>query len=62
MNKPRLVIGITGSSGIIYGIRLLEVLKTLSIETHLVMSKAALSAVENFFVSDKAAAGGNGGK
>jgi large subunit ribosomal protein L4 len=28
----------------------------------LVMSKAALSAVENFFVSDKADAGGNGGK
>jgi len=41
MNKPRIIIGISGSSGIIYGIRLLEVLKTLSIETHLVVSKAA---------------------
>ncbi len=39
-NNPRLIIGISGSSGIIYGIRLLEVLKTLSVETHLVISKA----------------------
>ncbi|MBL7481705.1 UbiX family flavin prenyltransferase [Legionella bononiensis] len=39
-NKPRLIIGISGSSGIIYGIRLLQVLKNLSIETHLVVSKA----------------------
>lgn len=38
--QPRLIIGITGSSGIIYGIRLLEVLQTLPIETHLVVSKA----------------------
>lgn len=41
MNKPRIIIGISGSSGIIYGIRLLEVLKTLSVESHLVVSKAA---------------------
>lgn len=40
MSHPRLVIGITGASGIIYGIRLLEILKTLPIETHLVVSKA----------------------
>lgn len=41
MQHPqRLIIGISGSSGIIYGIRLLEVLRTLSIETHLVVSKA----------------------
>lgn len=38
--KPRIIIGITGSSGIIYGIRLLQVLKELAIETHLVVSKA----------------------
>jgi flavin prenyltransferase len=36
----RLIIGISGSSGIIYGIRLLEVLKNLPIETHLVVTKA----------------------
>ena len=40
MSPPRLIIGITGSSGIIYGLRLLEVLKSLSIETHLVVTKA----------------------
>ena len=38
--NPRLIIGISGSSGIVYGVRLLEVLKQLSIETHLVISKA----------------------
>ncbi|MFZ4077339.1 MAG: UbiX family flavin prenyltransferase [Legionellaceae bacterium] len=40
MSPTRLIIGITGSSGIIYGIRLLQVLKTLSIETHVVVTKA----------------------
>jgi 4-hydroxy-3-polyprenylbenzoate decarboxylase len=37
----RLVVGISGASGVIYGVRLLELLKPLPIETHLVMSKAA---------------------
>ena len=37
----RLVVGITGASGVAYGLRLLEVLKNGPIETHLVMSKAA---------------------
>ena len=41
MKKLRLIIGITGASGIIYGIRLLEVLKPTPIETHLIVSKAA---------------------
>jgi 4-hydroxy-3-polyprenylbenzoate decarboxylase len=41
MKKTRLIIGITGASGIIYGIRLLEVLKKTPIETHLIVSKAA---------------------
>jgi flavin prenyltransferase len=41
--KPvrRMVVGITGATGIIYGVRLLEALRTLEIETHLVVSKAA---------------------
>ena len=34
----RLIIGISGASGVIYGIRLLEVLRDTDIETHLVMS------------------------
>jgi len=37
----RLVVGISGASGVIYGIRLLEVLRQQAVETHLVMSKAA---------------------
>lgn len=41
MNKKRLIIGITGATGIVYGIRLLQVLRQTDIETHLVMSKPA---------------------
>lgn len=37
----RLIIGISGASGVIYGIRLLELLRPTPIETHLVMTKAA---------------------
>ncbi len=38
----RLIIGMSGASGVIYGIRLLEVLKQLTdVETHLVMSDSA---------------------
>ena len=35
----RLVIAITGSSGVIYGIRMLETLKKLGVESHLIMSE-----------------------
>ena len=35
----KLIIAITGSTGVIYGIRMLETLKKLDIETHLVMSE-----------------------
>ena len=35
----RLIVGITGASGSIYGIRLLERLRTLDVETHLVLSR-----------------------
>ncbi len=42
MSAPmRLVIGISGASGVVYGVRLLEVLRETEIETHLVMSRAA---------------------
>lgn len=37
----RLIVGISGASGVVYGVRLLEILKSLKIETHLVMTKAA---------------------
>jgi flavin prenyltransferase len=40
--KQRLIVGISGASGVIYGIRLLEVLQQVeALETHLVMSAAA---------------------
>lgn len=37
----RLIVGITGASGAIYGVRLLKLLQPLMIETHLVMSLSA---------------------
>ncbi len=38
----KIVVGMTGATGIIYGIRLLEALKTLKVETHLVLSDWAI--------------------
>lgn len=35
----RLVVGITGASGAIFGVRALEALKALDVETHLIMSR-----------------------
>ena len=40
-NPKRLIVGITGASGTVYGVRLLEALKEAGVETHLVMSEAA---------------------
>jgi 4-hydroxy-3-polyprenylbenzoate decarboxylase len=40
-NNQRLIIGISGASGVVYGIRLLELLQQTDIETHLVVSQAA---------------------
>jgi 4-hydroxy-3-polyprenylbenzoate decarboxylase len=37
----RIVVGISGASGAIYGVRALELLREMSVETHLVMSRAA---------------------
>ena len=37
--KPRLIVGITGATGSIYGIRLLEILQGSDVETHLIVSK-----------------------
>jgi 4-hydroxy-3-polyprenylbenzoate decarboxylase len=40
-HPKRLIVGISGASGTIYGLRLLEALRAAGVETHLVMSKAA---------------------
>ena len=37
----RIIIGMSGASGAIYAIRLLEMLRTLQVSTHLIMSKSA---------------------
>lgn len=41
----RLIIGITGASGAIYGIRALQLLADLPIETHLILSPAAKATI-----------------
>jgi 4-hydroxy-3-polyprenylbenzoate decarboxylase len=40
-HMKRIVVGISGASGVVYGIRLLRVLKDLDLETHLIISEAA---------------------
>ena len=42
MSDPnRLIVGISGASGAIYGVRLLQTLKELPVEAHLVMTRTA---------------------
>lgn len=38
---PRLIVGMSGASGAAYGVRILELLSSIPVETHLVVSKAA---------------------
>ena len=45
MNK-RLVVGISGASGVTYGVRLLQVLKDTDYETHLIISKSGELNIE----------------
>ncbi len=37
----RIIVGISGASGIVYGVRALQLLRGIGVETHLVMSKSA---------------------
>jgi 4-hydroxy-3-polyprenylbenzoate decarboxylase len=39
--RRRIVVGISGASGAIYGVRLLALLRTLDVESHLVVSRSA---------------------
>jgi 4-hydroxy-3-polyprenylbenzoate decarboxylase len=41
MTPKRLIVAITGASGVIYGIRALELLRQVGVETHLILSPAA---------------------
>jgi 4-hydroxy-3-polyprenylbenzoate decarboxylase len=42
----KIIVGLSGASGVIYGIRLLEILQALpDVETHLVMSSAAATTI-----------------
>ncbi|MDD2767132.1 MAG: UbiX family flavin prenyltransferase [Methylococcus sp.] len=40
-HPKRIIVGISGATGIVYGARLLELLKETAVETHLVVSRAA---------------------
>jgi 4-hydroxy-3-polyprenylbenzoate decarboxylase len=46
-SELRLIVAVTGASGVIYGKRLLEVLREKKVETHLIVSKAAEKVVEH---------------
>jgi len=37
----RLIVGISGASGVVYGVRMLDVLRAMGVETHLVMTRTA---------------------
>ena len=41
----RLIVGISGATGAIYGIRLLEVLQTLGVEVHLLLTEAGKKTI-----------------
>ncbi len=42
MSKPaRLVVGVSGASGVVYGLRVLDACRELGVESHLIFSKAA---------------------
>ncbi len=42
----RLIVGITGATGAIFGVRLLQALRAAQVETHLVLSKWGLQTIQ----------------
>ncbi len=51
---PRLIVGITGASGALYGVRLLERARALQLETHLVATSAGILNVHHELGLDRA--------
>jgi 4-hydroxy-3-polyprenylbenzoate decarboxylase len=45
--RPRIIVGISGASGAVYGLRALQMLRELDVETHLVVSRAGTMTVEH---------------
>jgi 4-hydroxy-3-polyprenylbenzoate decarboxylase len=41
-DKPRLAVGISGASGVVYGLRALDACRELGVESHLILSRAAI--------------------
>ena len=51
----KIIVSITGASGAIYGIRLLEILRKCDVETHLIISKSAnltIATETSFSIND----------
>jgi len=44
--KQRLIVGISGASGVAYGVRMLDACADLGVETHLIVSKSALLTLQ----------------
>lgn len=55
MSAPRLVVGLTGASGAVYGVRLLQRAGALGIETHLVATPAGVLSAHHELGLDRAA-------
>ena len=47
MLVPRIIVGITGATGAIFGVRLLQALRAANVESHLILSKWGLQTVEH---------------
>ena len=47
MSNKKLIVGISGASGAIYAVRLLQILQNTDIETHLIVSKAAAITIKH---------------
>jgi flavin prenyltransferase len=55
MTTPRLVVGLTGASGAVYGVRLLKRARALGVETHLVATPAGVLNVHHELGLDRTA-------